>query len=202
MTESYKDQLKRLVLDHYKNPRNRVNEPMEDASVVERGHNPQCGDEIEVGLYIEDQTIRNIKFRGRGCSICIATASIMTEHIKGQSLTASTELATTTLHWLKHEIHTSSNTKIKTTINHNTKYHTNTSANTKVNTNISTNTDTNANANTNTSTDPTSTLPTAYPTAPPIPAMAIALNFPIRWRCTSLAWQALHTALTASVQIS
>ena len=89
-----------------------------DASIVERGHNPQCGDEIEVGLYIEDQTIRDIKFRGRGCSICIATASIMTEHIKGQSLTASTQLATTTLHWLKHEIHTNSNTKIKTTTNH------------------------------------------------------------------------------------
>ena len=154
MSDIDKDQLRRLVLDHYKNPRNRVNEPMTDASVVERGHNPQCGDEIEVGLYIEDQTIRDIKFRGRGCSICIATASIMTEHIKGQSLTASTQLATTTLHWLKHEIHTSSNTN---------------------------------------------STPT---TAPPIPAMAIALNFPIRWRCTSLAWQALHTALTAGAQAS
>ena len=182
MSDIDKDQLKRLVLDHYKNPRNRVSEPMEDASIVERGRNPQCGDEIEVGLYIEGQTISDIKFRGRGCSICIATASIMTEHIKGQSLTASTQLATTTLHWLKHEIHTNTNSNS--------------------NTSSSTNTKTNANANNNTSTDPTSTLPTAYPTAPPIPAMAIALNFPIRWRCTSLAWQALHSALTASVQIS
>ena len=162
MSDIDKDQLKRLVLDHYKNPRNRVNEPMEDASVVERGHNPQCGDEIEVGLYIEDQTIRDIKFRGRGCSICIATASIMTEHIKGQSLTASTQLATTTLHWLKHEINTTTNTKGIT------------------------------------NTDPTSTPPTP----PPIPAMAIALNFPIRWRCTSLAWQALHGAINATVQDS
>ena len=177
MSDIDKDQLKRLVLDHYKNPRNRVNEPMTDASVVERGHNPQCGDEIEVGLYIEDQTIRDIKFRGRGCSICIATASIMTEHIKGQSLTASTQLATTTLHWLKHEIHTNTNSNS--------------------NTSSSTNTKTNANANNNTSTDPTSTPPTP----PPIPAMAIALNFPIRWRCTSLAWQALHTALTASTKL-
>ena len=159
MSDIDKDQLKRLVLDHYKSPRNRVNEPMTDASVVERGHNPQCGDEIEVGLYIEDQTIRDIKFRGRGCSICIATASIMTEHIKGQSLPASAQLATTTLHWLKHEIN--SNTKIKTT-----------------------------------TTDPTTTPPTA----PPIPAMAIARNFPIRWRCTSLAWQALHSGLTAGTQ--
>ena len=117
MSDIDKDQLKRLVLDHYKNPRNRVNEPMEDASIVERGRNPQCGDEIEVGLYIEDQTIRDIKFRGRGCSICIATASIMTEHIKGQSLPASAELATTTLHWLKHEIHTSSTTKDNTNTN-------------------------------------------------------------------------------------
>ena len=200
MSDIDKDQLKRLVLDHYKNPRNRVNEPMTDASIVERGHNPQCGDEIEVGLYIEDQTIRDIKFRGRGCSICIATASIMTEHIKGQSLTASTQLAATTLHWLKHEIHTSANTKINTTTNPNIQGNTTTSANTKVNTNTSTSTDTNA--NNNTSTNPTSTLPTASPTTPPIPAMAIALNFPIRWRCTSLAWQALHSALTASVQAS
>ena len=202
MSDIDKDQLKRLILDHYKNPRNRVNEPMTDASVVERGHNPQCGDEIEVGLYIEDQTIRDIKFRGRGCSICIATASIMTEHIKGQSLPASTQLATTILHWLKHEINTSANTKINTTTNPNIQGNTTTSANTKVNTNTSTSTDTNTNANNNTSTDPTSTLPTASPTAPPIPAMAIALNFPIRWRCASLAWQALHTALTASKQTS
>ena len=198
MSDIDKDQLKRLVLDHYKNPRNRVNEPMTDASIVERGHNPQCGDEIEVGLYIEDQTIRDIKFRGRGCSVCIATASIMTEHIKGQSLTASTQLAATTLHWLKHEIHTNANTKINTTTNPNIQGNTTTSANTKVNTNTSTSTDTNA--NNNTSTNPTSTLPTASPTPPPIPAMAIALNFPIRWRCTSLAWQALHTALTASAR--
>ena len=162
MSDIDKDQLKRLVLDHYKNPRNRVSEPMTDASVVERGHNPQCGDEIEVGLYIEDQIIRDIKFRGRGCSICIATASIMTEHIKGQSIPASTQLATTTLHWLKHEINTSANAKGIT------------------------NTDTTA----------------TPPIAPPIPAMAIALNFPIRWRCTSLAWQALHTALTAGAQAS
>ena len=183
MSDIDKDQLRRLVLDHYKNPRNRVNEPMEDASVIERGRNPQCGDEIEVGLYIEDQTIRDIKFRGRGCSICIATASIMTEHIKGQSLTASAELATTILHWLKHEIHTNTNS------NSNTKHHTTTTSST---TKVTTNT------NNNTNTDPTSTPPTP----PPIPAMAIALNFPIRWRCTSLAWQALHTALTASTQAS
>ena len=196
MSDIDKDQLKRLVLDHYKNPRNRVNEPMTDASVVERGHNPQCGDEIEVGLYIEGQTISDIKFRGRGCSICIATASIMTEHIKGQSLTASTQLATTILHWLKHEIHNSGITKT------NTKHHTTTSANTKVNTNTSTTTSTNTNGNNNTSTNPTSTLSTAYPTPPPIPAMAIALNFPIRWRCTSLAWQALHGAINATVQDS
>ena len=199
MSDIDKDQLKRLLLDHYKNPRNRVNEPMTDASIVERGHNPQCGDEIEVGLYIEDQTIRDIKFRGRGCSICIATASIMTEHIKGQSLTASTQFAATTLHWLKHEIHTSANTKINTTTNPNIQGNTTTSANTKVNTNTSTSTDTNA--NNNTSTNPTSTLPTASPTTPPIPAMAIALSFPIRWRCTSLAWQALHAALTASTKL-
>ena len=141
MSDIDKDQLKRLVLDHYKNPRNRVNEPMEDASVVERGHNPQCGDEIEVGLYIEDQTIRDIKFRGRGCSICIATASIMIEHIKGQSIPASTQLATTTLHWLKHEIHTSGIS------NSSTKHHTTTSSTTKVTTNT----------NNNTSTDPNST---------------------------------------------
>ena len=182
MSDIDKDQLKRLLLDHYKNPRNRVSEPMEDASIVERGRNPQCGDEIEVGLYIEGQTIKDIKFRGRGCSICIATASIMTEHIKGQSLPASAELATTTLHWLKHEIHTNTNS------NSNTKHHTTTSSTTKVTTNT----------NNNTSTDPNSTPPTP----PPIPAMAIALSFPIRWRCTSLAWQALHSALTASVQIS
>lgn len=75
----YKD----VLLDHYRHPRNKCDGELEGADVVRRGSNPRCGDEVEVGLYLQDGRIDRVRFRGRGCSVCIASSSMMTESVSG-----------------------------------------------------------------------------------------------------------------------
>lgn len=80
-----KDSLyKETLLKHFRQPRNRAEHSLDDADIVKRGANPRCGDEVEVGLYLDGDRIRNVKFRGRGCSVCIASSSMMTEAVSGQ----------------------------------------------------------------------------------------------------------------------
>jgi nitrogen fixation protein NifU and related proteins len=80
------DLSREIILDHYQNPRNhgRLDQP----TVANRGHNPLCGDEIEVSLLIEEPEgrISDIQFTGRGCSISQASASMMTEAVKGHKI--------------------------------------------------------------------------------------------------------------------
>jgi nitrogen fixation protein NifU and related proteins len=78
------DLSREIILDHYQNPRNhgRLSSP----TVANRGHNPLCGDEVELSLLISDDRIDDIAFSGRGCSISQASASMMTETAKGHSL--------------------------------------------------------------------------------------------------------------------
>ena len=75
-----------IILDHYQNPRNHGR--LEHPTLANRGHNPLCGDEIELSLAIDDGTgtISDIAFMGRGCSISQASASMMTEAVKGHNL--------------------------------------------------------------------------------------------------------------------
>ena len=81
---STEDLSREIILDHYQNPRNhgRLDEP----TVANRGHNPLCGDEIELSLLISDDHVDDIRFSGRGCSISQASASMMTDIVKGHSL--------------------------------------------------------------------------------------------------------------------
>src|SRR5215471_8221654 len=81
---STEDLSREIILDHYQNPRNhgRLVEP----TVANRGHNPLCGDEVELSLHITDDHIDEIAFAGRGCSISQASASMMTETVKGHAL--------------------------------------------------------------------------------------------------------------------
>ena len=80
------DLSREIILDHYQNPRNHGR--LEHPTLANRGHNPLCGDEIEVSLNIdaEDGRINDILFSGRGCSISQASASMMTEVVKGQKI--------------------------------------------------------------------------------------------------------------------
>jgi nitrogen fixation NifU-like protein len=72
-----------LILDHYRHPRNRGE--LENASAKVDGYNPLCGDEVEVELRFDDDTIEDVAFKGRGCSISQASTSMMTDAIKGRS---------------------------------------------------------------------------------------------------------------------
>lgn len=72
-----------MLRDHHRHPRNYGD--VHDAAVIRRNSNPLCGDEVEVGLYYEAGTLRLVRFRGRACSVCIASASLMTEAVTGKN---------------------------------------------------------------------------------------------------------------------
>lgn len=72
------------ILDHNKKPRNfRV---PEHANRKAEGHNPLCGDRVTVYLEVEDGVVRDVGFQGAGCAISTASASLMTEAVKGRTL--------------------------------------------------------------------------------------------------------------------
>jgi nitrogen fixation protein NifU and related proteins len=83
---SMEDLSREIILDHYQNPRNHGR--LEHPTLANRGHNPLCGDEIELSIGIDEQDdrISEISFTGRGCSISQASASMMTELVNGQKL--------------------------------------------------------------------------------------------------------------------
>ena len=72
-----------VILDHYRRPRNRgtIAEPTGTASL----RNPLCGDEVDVHVALHDGKVADVKFGGRGCSISQASASMMTELVKGRT---------------------------------------------------------------------------------------------------------------------
>ncbi len=72
------------ILDHAKYPRN--SGALSDPTVTREELNPLCGDKLRFDLLIEEDTIKDIKFSGRGCAISQAAASMLTERIKGTSV--------------------------------------------------------------------------------------------------------------------
>jgi len=89
---SLEDELYReIILDHYQNPRN--NGVVENADYSVDGTNPLCGDEVKVSYKLNGDKIEEIKFTGQGCSISQASASIMTELVKGKSLEDADKIA-------------------------------------------------------------------------------------------------------------
>lgn len=73
-----------IILEHYKKPRNLG--LLVNADVKVEGKNPFCGDEVELALKIGHDSVENATFEGSGCAISQASASLMTEKIKGKSL--------------------------------------------------------------------------------------------------------------------
>ncbi len=78
------DLYREIILDHYRNPRNRGELESPPARRVE-GFNPLCGDEIVVFLDVDDGSVRDIKIAGQGCSISQSSASMMAAAVKGKS---------------------------------------------------------------------------------------------------------------------
>ena len=78
-----KELYQELILDHSKQPRNF--REIDDASDRARGNNPLCGDQIDIYLKLENDVIDDISFHGTGCAISTASASMMTEALKGKT---------------------------------------------------------------------------------------------------------------------
>ncbi len=80
LQDLYKD----LIIDHNKSPRNfRRLQPSTHSS---EGFNPLCGDKLHVYVTVQNDLIEDVTFEGAGCAISIASASLMTEHLKGKPL--------------------------------------------------------------------------------------------------------------------
>ena len=77
------DLYQETILDHSKRPRNcRL---MADANREAEGYNPLCGDKLKLFLKMEGETVKDVSFVGSGCAISTASASLMTESLKGKS---------------------------------------------------------------------------------------------------------------------
>lgn len=83
-----KDLYKQVIMDYSKHPRN--NGELSDSYKLEM-LNPSCGDKITVSMKIENNVITDIKFTGTGCSISLASASMLTEELKGLSVQKANE---------------------------------------------------------------------------------------------------------------
>jgi len=77
------DLYQEMILEHYKSPRNFG--VLESADHVAHGDNPLCGDKIAVTVKMKGDRIEDIKFKGSGCAISTASASLMTEAVKGKT---------------------------------------------------------------------------------------------------------------------
>ncbi|EDL62953.1 Fe-S cluster assembly sulfur transfer protein SufU [Bacillus sp. SG-1] len=86
------DQLYRqVIMDHYKNPRNKGS--LEDGSLTVDMNNPTCGDRIHLHMKVEDGKVTDAKFDGEGCSISMASASMMTQIVKGKDVESALKLS-------------------------------------------------------------------------------------------------------------
>ena len=90
MTDELDELYQSVILDHNKSPRNRG--AMDDADCKADGYNPLCGDHVSVFIKVKDGIVQNVKFEGSGCAISTASASLMTETLKGKTLEEAKEL--------------------------------------------------------------------------------------------------------------
>jgi nitrogen fixation protein NifU and related proteins len=78
-----KDLYREVVLDHNRSPRNFGR--LEPADAEAQGHNPLCGDRLHLTLRLQDGRLSDLRFEGQGCAISVASASLMSEAVKGRS---------------------------------------------------------------------------------------------------------------------
>ncbi len=84
MLDDLRELYQEVILDHGRNPRNHRNPP--EANRHAHGHNPMCGDSVVVYATVDDAgVIRDVAFEGKGCAISVASASLMTEVLKGKT---------------------------------------------------------------------------------------------------------------------
>ena len=84
MSGDLRELYQEVIFDHYKRPRNRgaLDAPTHRAE----GHNPLCGDQVTIYLDVDGGVVKDVRFEGAGCAIATASASLMTEALKGRSV--------------------------------------------------------------------------------------------------------------------
>ena len=85
-----------VVLEHFRHPRNRG--PLNDAHASAEGANPLCGDRIRIQLRAAGGAITEARFTADACALCIASASLLTEHVRGMRLPDAERLDLAWLH--------------------------------------------------------------------------------------------------------
>jgi nitrogen fixation NifU-like protein len=89
LNDLYRD----VIVDHNRNPRNF--HPMPDADRHAEGFNPLCGDRLTLFVKLDGERIADVSFQGSGCAISVASASLMTETVKGRTLPEAEQLFAT-----------------------------------------------------------------------------------------------------------
>ena len=82
--DELQDLYREVILDHNRRPRNFGE--LADATRVVEGVNPLCGDKLTLYLKLGDGTVQDVRFKGTGCAISVASSSLMTERVKGASV--------------------------------------------------------------------------------------------------------------------
>jgi nitrogen fixation protein NifU and related proteins len=95
-----RDLYQEVIFEHARHPRN--HHALTNANHVARGHNHLCGDQLTVYLHVADDVIEDVSFEGAGCAISTASASLMTEALKGKRLEQAGKLFETFHHMLTH----------------------------------------------------------------------------------------------------
>lgn len=85
-----RDLYQEVILDHNRKPRNFG--ALDDANRLANGHNPLCGDKLRVTVRLDGDVIADIRFEGSGCAISKASASLMTESVKGRTIAEADQL--------------------------------------------------------------------------------------------------------------
>jgi nitrogen fixation NifU-like protein len=84
------DLYREIILENYKSTRNR--HPLESPAFHQEGVNPSCGDDIELYLKSDGERITDVSYEGMGCSICLASANMLCEAIRGMKVGEAEEL--------------------------------------------------------------------------------------------------------------
>ena len=97
-----KELYQEIILDHGKNPRNKGK--CEGFTNEAKAHNPLCGDKVHIYLKLnKDKQIENLSFEGEGCAISLASASILTETVKGKDLSFIKKISEDFLNMIKNK---------------------------------------------------------------------------------------------------
>jgi nitrogen fixation protein NifU and related proteins len=88
---SFDDLYQEIILDHYRSPRNRAS--LDHVPEALAHENPSCGDSLKLEVVVKDGVLEGIRFDGKGCAISTASASLMTESVRGRSLAEAREIA-------------------------------------------------------------------------------------------------------------